>query len=127
VPVLAIALHLSLCDWHYKARLSFFSSTGDSHILMRSTIWARTERDPTSIAIVTTGLTTGLWIDRGTAVVWGVFVPLTMIAGDICWLLGWRRRSRLAAGCCAACGYDLRAATSDKCPECGTSTASRKS
>lgn len=33
-------------------------------------------------------------------------------------LRAWARRRR---GCCVACGYDLRAASADHCPECGRS------
>jgi hypothetical protein len=33
----------------------------------------------------------------------------------------WRKRRKHKAGCCVACGYDLRAhRPGEKCPECGT-------
>ena len=45
------------------------------------------------------------------------FVFFTPYALSI--LLKWRLRRRIAIGSCVVCGYDLRA-TTDRCPECGT-------
>jgi hypothetical protein len=53
------------------------------------------------------------------------FVPLWAICaitavGPLYWIFVFhRRRRKMAIGCCASCGYDLRA-TPERCPECGT-------
>ncbi len=36
------------------------------------------------------------------------------------WYRSWRYRSRIRAGLCLACGYDLTGNTSGACPECGS-------
>jgi hypothetical protein len=56
------------------------------------------------------------------------YIPLWMMAAIVGLVTGYRfylalgrrrRRRWIEQGCCAACGYDLRA-TPDRCPECGT-------
>ncbi len=48
---------------------------------------------------------------------WSLELAATVLPGV--WMVRWnRRRRRLAAGCCVACGYDLRASIG-RCPECG--------
>ena len=46
----------------------------------------------------------------------GGWLLVTLLAGA--WARRLRRSQRLAANCCPACGYDLRA-TPGRCPECG--------
>ncbi len=58
----------------------------------------------------------------GGAITIPLWVPMLLFGAMPLWRLvnlpARRRRSRIAAGRCAACGYDLRA-TPDRCPECG--------
>jgi len=117
-------LHVNTCDWHYRQPLSFgsYGPSGASE-WVRFAIWIRTDKDTATGGIVTTGLTTGEYVNLGTALTWGIFIPLGLVIADIWWLLGWRRHSRLARGCCAACGYDLKGSPdAPKCPECGADT-----
>jgi hypothetical protein len=64
------------------------------------------------------GIILPLW---AIAALFGVFPVRVMIDR-------WRNLAsrRVAAGCCAACAYDLTANTSGVCPECGTMVGSRK-
>jgi len=50
---------------------------------------------------------------------WAVALGTAILPG-VWWAKWKRRRNRVQAGCCVACGYDLRA-SSGRCPECGKS------
>jgi len=54
------------------------------------------------------------------------FAVNTLFYGSLITLVVWvwarlRRRYRVSEGCCTACGYDLRGAAHERCPECGAS------
>ncbi len=60
-------------------------------------------------------------------IVWFGFVVNTLFYAAIMWLLilgafALRRVSRRKRGLCVACGYDLRHADHEACPECGAVT-----
>lgn len=57
------------------------------------------------------------------------FTVNTLVYAGLIAIIVWacaflRRRCRVREGCCTACGYDLRGAAHERCPECGTATAS---
>ncbi|HEY7088746.1 MAG TPA: hypothetical protein VH518_11695 [Tepidisphaeraceae bacterium] len=62
--------------------------------------------------------------------VWGSYWPIAVATALLpaLWIPGLMRRLRASRrrrlGCCAHCGYDLRA-TPDRCPECGAVAANR--
>jgi hypothetical protein len=128
IPFFAWLLHVKTCDWHYRASVSFYSNTPGAGPAQQTRwwIWGRLDKDPATGGMVTTGVTTNQWVHLDTALVWGLFIPLGLVAADIWWLLGWRRSHRLATGCCAACGYDLKGSPgAAQCPECGAAAATR--
>ncbi|MEZ0267646.1 MAG: hypothetical protein ACAI43_23180 [Phycisphaerae bacterium] len=53
---------------------------------------------------------------------WAVLLVLPLLRGGFAVARTIARRRRDRAGCCPACGYDLRA-TPDRCPECGRAAA----
>ncbi|MCH8152134.1 MAG: hypothetical protein IH830_07150 [Planctomycetes bacterium] len=77
---------------------------------------------------------TRLWPGSSSAYLWGRHLPIKIVwfgfvvnslfyAGVLCLLLygsfTLRRHTRRKRGLCLACGYDLRHAEHDACPECG--------
>jgi hypothetical protein len=56
---------------------------------------------------------------------WFAMIGCAGLAGLPVWLLRRDRRSRLRLrqGLCPACGYDLRGAAHERCPECGAAVA----
>jgi hypothetical protein len=71
---------------------------------------------------------------RGRVVPWGI-APAGFIADMLFWAAVWlgaqfatdrvRRHFRRGRDRCGGCGYDLRGAVTDRCPECGETTAPR--
>jgi hypothetical protein len=61
---------------------------------------------------------TGIWEVMRLLMVPAWFLATAMALPPVVLIWRWNR-SRVHAGCCRICGYDLRA-TPDRCPECGT-------
>jgi hypothetical protein len=100
---------------HGAAHQVYLSSIGATQFL--GVAWAHYQIDPS-------GGRGGVAMGAPTQSVWQLEVPYYLIAVvaallPACWV--WRRSRRPRAGCCARCGYDLRA-TPDRCPECGAAS-----
>ena len=112
--LLAWLLHVLLCDWGYrvhKPSQDYARIVAYQHGTTTDT-YGRTQ-------YICTGLFTGAKVEPGTAIIWGVVIPLGLLCADAYLLLGWRQQSRLARGRCPNCGYNLRGKLDAGCPECG--------
>ncbi len=105
--VLAVVLHLGLCQWVYRG------SVGSNDPLF-------------GLGFLHVGMSdvTGLWpqrsTTRSTAVIAGVVLPLGMLALCAALVANWRFVDRKRAGLCPKCGYPSSIGSSGACPECGT-------
>jgi hypothetical protein len=66
-----------------------------------------------SSGVMSTPLVPYRWLSVPWYFLLGVLMP-----PSVAWLIWLRRARRTRVGCCAICGYDLRA-TPERCPECG--------
>ena len=113
LPLLAVATHMTLCEWHYKAELFPGPARG---ILVYDHGPTTTPRKRVVSGLFAQGATNSV------ATLLGVVVPSALLGLTAFLLLGWHHQARLAKGLCPSCGYNLAASklkTPHSCPECG--------
>lgn|SRR5262245_24947891 len=127
LPLLAWVLHVGMCDWAWRQPITRTTSAQPD----QAPLLAVRGRDPQQqqrVVLLYTGILTQPGIEVLPAMIWGIALPLALIAADMYLILGWRHQSRLAHGLCANCGYDLRGRERGEgsapplggpCPECG--------
>ena len=114
--VLAILLHMLLCEWQYKVR-------HDPDIHVRIVAYHHTG---SGRGFLYTGLFADYRVSAGMAIVYGIAVPLALLCVDAYLLLGWLNLAHVRRGFCQSCGYDLRGSPDGGCPECGWNRAPAK-
>lgn len=106
---LAGMLHFGLCEYHYRSpvhRNDGLLGLGYYHAGVSDV--------------------TGLWPrgsgDQALSVIFGIALPIGMLALCAALVVNWRFVDRQRADRCRKCGYPLHGLASGKCPECGPST-----
>lgn len=113
LPVLALTLHLTFCEWHWKAILG---TVGNTTYNRRELLSFSHGAIPPS-ASMRSGLFARHSVEA--AKLCGIIIPLALLAVQTYLVLGWRYQARARRGLCPNCGYDLKGAKSQPCPECG--------
>jgi ribosomal protein L37E len=121
LPLFAWLVHFNLCDWDINGTRAFFPSPYE-----RAGLWTWQGSNPATGQLRPVGLFGEPAIDRGTALMCGVFLPLALIAAAAFAALGFRSHHRHTHGLCAKCGYDLRGCIAERCPECGSGEAAHR-
>ena len=125
LPLVALILHTTFCDWHFRHRVS-------SSLVTRARIVGFAQDDPTASLTnprgragrfsIVTGLYSPWRASRSLSIVCGVVVPLTLVGITLYLHFGWRHTGRITRGLCPKCSYDLCGddeTPKNVCPECG--------
>ena len=116
-------LLVKLCDWTYRESSSWGRVIASYPHASPPAAAVERRRPGRSRGMLHTGLLAQRSVERSTAIIAGVVVPLTLVALTAYILLGWREDGRRRVNRCPKCGYDLRGTKSPhlgRCPECGT-------
>ena len=111
----ALLLHFQLCRWRFRVPVQ-----NRDIVILGWLTPDETSAGPTGAVIFfLTGLTTRNGVSLADSVVYGVALPLLLMATSWCVWLVWRWRRNVACGGCHICGFDITGGSSRRCPECG--------
>ena len=117
--LIALMLHLSMCDWVLFNFVSMDSVQGYEHPRHASLL---TFRHASPQYSKNTGLVSSVFVGRAEALLFGALVPILLIMLAAYLFIGAGHSSRAKRGLCLTCRYDLRTSPQPlaQCPECGT-------
>lgn len=114
VALVAIAglMHFKFCEWGYQT-----GGSGRPIYGMETQPQAATGTNWSATGVFARNKSDRA--DRYIAIIGGIFIPLSMLAGATFVALGWKRAHRRERNRCEKCGYELMGSTATRCPECG--------